>query len=88
MERSRADLIRVLEQEFAGQADRDAWDELVCVQVSDPQLKTGSEGLSGGCPGEVAKHQAAHGAVDCRLRHSRQSLILFRQPYLAFRNSF
>ena len=39
MDRTPADVVRLLEQELAGTVDRDEWDELVCVPDADPRLE-------------------------------------------------
>ena len=39
IERTRDEMILILEQELAGTVDRDVWDEFVCVAVADPELE-------------------------------------------------
>lgn len=60
LQRSPAVVIRVLEQELSGTADRGEWDELVCVPDADPKL----ERIRQGIPLEGATTESGRAAVE------------------------
>ena len=67
IERTRDEMILILEQELAGTVDRDVWDEFVCVAVADPELEAIRERI----PMEGAVTEEGRAAVEKGLQTLR-----------------